>query len=332
MLIKLAKSIVSICCVFILLLGSFFSVSAFSQASTNTSLDITSNGLVIGPFEVNPETIFVGDSLIFTFFDIRYGNGDFAVGLICNMTLTAPDGTIVELETLVSDNGTCSYDTSMSLLDQNITLISGDINLLNTTAGNGEGFAVVNFNGSDFISNTDTYQVLNVESLELENPVFEIIPENIFVFDELRFNLTGARFTNGDIASDLPCKHFLSPPDNQPLVELSGITNDQGECNFTLDKRTATILNKINVNAQQSYTVDIGDTIDLHDRIGSGSGYGEVYYNNVAYRSNLDNYNVSQEDIIEVIIRTGGEYSYVIILALVGLISFGVYISLKNKE
>ncbi|NJK71098.1 MAG: hypothetical protein HC932_02455 [Thermales bacterium] len=328
----ISKKLLAIVSVGFLLFGFFLAqVSTTAQSNTNTILNIQSESLVMGPFEINPSQILLGEDLIFSLTDIRLGTGGgFATGLMCKMFITAPDGiSVVELNMQVDSEGNCRYDTSLDLVSQGVTLISGDISLLNNIVGIGSGYVTIDYLGEVVTSNTDVYEVVE---LDLINPEFEISPNRILLGENLVFSLSNAKYSNGDIAQGLECRHFLSAPDGSK-IELSGTTNSLGECVYSINQGLVKGFGIIGI--AQSMGLISGDVSKLNQVVGSGLGYGEVYLNGVAYRTNDDTYVVGEEepeDIVRIITRTGGVYGGVILFVSAILIVGAVYVSLRAKK
>jgi hypothetical protein len=332
---------VTLITLFLVSLSMFFSLNNIqtkAQTTTSASLIVQNINLILGNFEINPANILINERLVFSLVDIKLNSGQFAVGLTCQMFLTAPDNSQVVLTMLVDNNGTCTYDSNFDLTDQGVTLVSGDVGKLNTLIGQGQGYVVIDYAGDDFTSNEDSY---TVSELTLVPAVFDITPNNIRVGEDLTFSLIGARFSNGNFAQNLECRHFLTAPDNSQIV-LSGSTNSDGDCIYTTSSSIGSILS---IEASAAVTQIIsGDTTRLNNIVGFGSGYGEVYYNNITYRSNLDTYNVTStppiieqpveavREVIRILTRTGGGRILVVILLSSLIIVLGAYVSLKDPN
>lgn len=268
---------------FLLIAGlaiAMLGISASSQGDTNVRFNVyDTSGLQIPSFSINPPSINIGDDLIFAAEPLLYTNNAIAFQIDCQIEINAPDNTTVILSSETDQAGICDYDTSDTLANQNITLVSGQISSLNGASGNGSGVVRYTFQGTQYTTNIDTYTVVNPITLLV--PPFDISPPQINPGNNLIFSSGTLNFSNNTMAIGVPCVFYLTPPSGNDVV-LSGVTDSNGECQFNLSGDLQS----------QNLTLTSGNISDLNSNLGIGSGYITFSYNSEDYDTNTDTYEV----------------------------------------
>jgi hypothetical protein len=324
---------------FVLTLTPAIGLNTLAQNSVDTS---TKASLIIvptvfdvrlNPFTINPSEIFKGETLIFKLESAVFENGSIASNLPCRITITSPDSSISILEGLTKTNGSCIYDTSLTLAAQGLTLISGDILKINSTLGQGTAFATVTYNGNIFTSNTDSY-IVKAKTLILGD--FVITPNSIHINGNLIFQLNPVKYIDGTIASNLPVTFSLTGP-NGGLIVLSGVTDGAGKLIFDLSKSLPS----------QGIALVSGNLNDLNKSAGDGFGNAKIVYDGVTYNTNKPTYRVKnpiivippippiQEipKIVTTLIRSGGGVPFgIVIILFLGFVILMVRDSLKKTK
>ncbi len=117
-------------------------------------------------FEINPNDLLLGDTVTFRLNPVTFDDGSVAAGLVCRLTLIAPDNTTIVLSGLTDAAGVCEYTApdrstgwwSVQAAAQ-LAVDLGNIEALNTFVGSGSGYAEVEYDGVTAITNTDSYDV-----------------------------------------------------------------------------------------------------------------------------------------------------------------------------
>jgi hypothetical protein len=321
------------------LLISLISVNVLGQnlvdTTTRASLVIvpTVFDIRLNPFTINPNDIYKGETLIFKLESAVFENGAIASNLPCRITITSPDSSVAILEGLTKTNGACSYDTSLTLAAQGLTLISGDILKINTTTGQGTAFATVTYSGNIYTSNSASYIV---KSKTLVLGPFVINPTSIDVNGNLIYQLNTVKYSDGTIASNLPLTFILNAPNGNQVV-LSGVTDSNGKITFDLSRSLAS----------QGITLVSGIISDLNKSPGNGNGAVKIIYDSITYNSNTATYNVKtpiipplpplpplQEipKIITNLVRSGGAQLGIGVILFMAILVIAVKNSLKKSK
>jgi hypothetical protein len=133
-------------------------------------------------------------------------------------------------------------------------------------------------------STTNTSLRIQAETTNAVLLSFSITPTEIYSGDDISFTLSNAHFLDNSIASNLPCRLVITPPDNVTVI-FSGITDNVGKCKY--DTRE-TLSNQGLVLVQ--------NTIDtINKAVGNGSAYSTVTYNGNVFTSNTVAYKVNEK-------------------------------------
>ena len=234
---------------------------------------------------IDPPTVYPNEPVLVTLPPVTYDPNTPVVGLTCDLTLTTPDQAVVVVRGSTDGNGAIRYDSSRSLEDQGLTLVSGDPSLLTRNVGVGSGAATCFENDTPYPSDTPTEYTVVPRPVDLRIPNFTIDPERLTPAEDAVFAAEPAILTNDATAAGLPCVLSISTP-NGTRVILSSVTNESGVCGYTTARTPE----------EQGWTLESGNLEDIKT-LGPGSAYIDFTYDDKPYRTNIDTYEVYSPEV-----------------------------------
>ncbi len=253
----------------------------------NPTLTINLSG-----FEINPALIEINGSLVFKLDKVTFNNGQTAVDIDCKLHLRSPDNQDIILAGKTNTAGECAYDTTKTLSSQNLTLVQGNLQKLNSVVGSGSGYGEIIYNNVSYNSDSKLYEV--IASLTLVIADLKINPGEIFAGQDLAFSSGPIKFNNNQLATNVLAKLYITNGAGEKVV-LQGYTNSQGVFVYTTSK-------SLNTQAVQAIS---GDYKSINNAVGQGQAYLEFSYNSINYKTNLASFKV-KENLLSVVVRTGG--------------------------
>jgi hypothetical protein len=256
------------------------------QYSTNTSNYTVINSVTLSVPNpvVTPPQVYPNDPIFITLPPVEFSNNTVAIGLTCNLEITTPENGIVVISGVTSSTGTITYNANLTLSSQGLTLVSGDLDGLTRSLGQGSVKASCLYNSTPVTSPIPTtYQVIP-RPVTLIVPPFDIDKDVILPTENLIFSSGQTQLSNNQPAANLPCTLTITTPSGSQVV-LTSTTDLLGECSFDSSLPPAT----------QGWTLVSGQLSDIKI-IGNGSALMTILYQGVYYPTNFDTYRVNQVD------------------------------------
>jgi hypothetical protein len=261
------------------------------------------------------------DGLLFTLGPIELDDGTVVTNQPARLHIN-PGGTTeyIVLEGITDDNGVLTFDSSLPLGDQGLTIVSGDSSLLddiNAFNDITDAFGV----GTAFQQEAESNRV-SYDGIQLAEPT--IVLERIGTTDGLLFTLGPIELRDGTLISNDRAQIFIRPEGRSDYIILEGITNDDGiltyNSSLTLEEQGLTI-----VGGDPNILTLINASNDIIDTYGLG------FFEDQEAESNNDNYIAPEVDIP----RTGGTnitFTIISLSALVLALASLTYFTNKRKS